>query len=113
MVEIVYIDQNKFLRDMVEYSVKADGGTAFTLDNAIDQRAIIEDLTPQLVVLDLKTCSAELEYLTADSTLKFLAIGEETDQALFAEFAHLFIGMEEKPLDPVNLRQRFLDYLEE
>ena len=108
VVEIVYIDRNKFLRDMVEYSIRQDGGTVFTLDALAGQSAIINDLTPVLAVIDLKFDDVALSNELPLLSIPLIAIGESSDQEKFNQFSKYFVSFEAKPLSPLHLRQRWL-----
>lgn len=112
MVEIVFIDQNKFLRDMVEYSIKADGGTVFTLDSLAGQVEIIRDLSPKIVVLSLEEQEDKLSLELDNLKLPCLALIDSQTQTKYQFLKNHFVGEEYKPLSPRALRAKWLSKVE-
>jgi DNA-binding response OmpR family regulator len=57
MEKVFYVESNALLRTMNEATFKVQGGDLYTLDDVSEALRLIRELSPILVVLDMKTIS--------------------------------------------------------
>ena len=108
-----FIDREKFLRDMVELSLKEKGLAIYTIDSAKDCIYLIKDLTPDLIIVDLDTLLPNLEDFFSgldQDNIKphILSIGTQDGWSKLGSYQSRFIAFEEKPLIASGMSDRFL-----
>lgn len=58
---VLWIDQNTFATSLLERVFKKKNLPFYTLDSAQDFIYLVEDISPKLIVLDVKTANTHLE----------------------------------------------------
>ena len=100
---VLWIDQNTFATSLLEKVFKKKGLPFYTVPNAKDFAYLVEDLKPELIVLDTKTALDDLEaFKTQYESIKHLPFillepnGELT-------FISKNIGAIKRPFDPFQI----------
>lgn len=116
MTSIFYIEKEKFLRSMMEHLCKTKGINVYTIDSSEDCLYLIEDLTPNLIVIDLSSTAGNLasflDSLKATGlNATLVATGIEKDWEDLGEMREQFAGYEPKPLVADGLLERLTRHL--
>ena len=107
MTKVFYIEKQKFLREMVEQILVDKGEKAYTLETASDCTYLIEDLKPEVLMLDVATIMPEADEFFATYKEKFSQIpivftGFPEDRDLLGPYEGLCRGFLEKPIKPME-----------
>jgi DNA-binding NtrC family response regulator len=102
---VLWIDENKFATDLLEKVFKQKDLPFYTLDNVRDFSFLVEDLKPEMIVLDVKTASRHKELFKAQfdaspamKNIPFVLIGDEK------EFTYVKkMGEIKRPFDPFSI----------
>lgn len=102
---VLWIDENKFATDLLEKVFKQKALPFYTLDNVRDFSFLVEDLKPEMIVLDVKTASRHKELFRAQfdaspalKNIPFVLIGDEK------EFTYVKkMGEIKRPFDPFTI----------
>lgn len=57
--KVFYIEKEKFLRSMMELALKSKGAEIYTVESIADNFYLIDDLTPNLIIVDENTVTNE------------------------------------------------------
>jgi hypothetical protein len=102
---VLWIDENKFATDLLEKVFKQKDLPFYTLDNVRDFSFLVDDLRPEMIVLDTNTAIRHEELFKtqfeASSRLKttaFVLIGDEPRLAYLKK-----IGEIKRPFDPFTI----------
>lgn len=103
---VLWIDSNTFATGLLEKVFKRQGLPFYTLKSAEDFTYLVDDLKPELLILDGKTAGEELEKLKAqydasESLRKLPVIVIEPVPGL--EFIQNKIGVITRPFDPFKI----------
>lgn len=106
---VFYIEREKFLRSMFEIAFKNKNQEIYTIDTIVDNYYLLEDLTPAIIVFDVKTVGDQLEQVLSYKDKAILvATGDLEDQALVENSVKSFIL---KPIPATNLVKKILSFL--
>lgn len=102
---ILWIDENTFATQLLEKVFKQQEQAFYTLDNVRDFSFLVDDLRPEVIVLDLVTAQKDLDLFKnqfdANERLRetsFIVIGDNN------EFRYLrTIGEIKRPFDPYTI----------
>ena len=98
---VFYIEREKFLRSMFEIAFKNKNEEIYTVDTIVDHYYLIDDLSPAIIIFDVKTVGMELEkVLSYKDKAILVATGDSTDQALVESRVKSFIL---KPIPATDL----------
>lgn len=103
---ILWIDQNTFATGLLERVYKKRNLPFYTIENGEDFLYLIEDLKPELLVLDSKTAqdsrsAIEKQYAASENLRKLpVIIIDETEELPFLENK---IGTLKRPFDPFKI----------
>ena len=99
---VLWIDENKFATDLLEKVFKQKDLPFYTLDNVRDFSFLVDDLKPEIIVLDTQTALRHKELFKtqfeASSRLKttpFVLIGDGPELTYLKK-----IGEIKRPFDP-------------
>lgn len=107
---VFYIEQEKFLRSMFEIAFKNQKQEIYTTDTITENYYLLDDLTPAIILFDVKTVGQELEKVLSYSDRAVLvATGNEEDRILVDGRVKAFIL---KPIAATNLVKTFMGFLE-
>lgn len=106
---VFYIEREKFLRSMFEIAFKNKQEEIYTIDTIVDNYYLIDDLSPALIIFDVKSVESELEkvLLLSDKAI-LIATGDEEDREKVTGRVMDFIL---KPIVATNLVKNILSYL--
>ena len=100
---VLWIDQNTFATGLLEKVFKKKNLPFYTLPSASDFVYLVNDLRPELIVLDTKTAIADLSAFKAQfegseflQSLPFILIDETPELA----FINKVVGHINRPFDP-------------
>lgn len=106
---ILWIDQNTFAGTLVEKVFKKKDLPFYGLSKVDDFAYLVEDLTPEVIVLDVETALSNLEafknqYEASEALKKtpFILIG--ADESL--NFIQRKIGELQRPIEPFEIPQK-------
>lgn len=103
---ILWIDQNTFATSLLEKVFKKKNLPLYTVSSAENFNYLVEDLKPQLIVLDSKTALAHFdafkEQYKSLRGLPFILV-DGTEELSFIEKV---IGKIERPFDPFTIPDR-------
>jgi hypothetical protein len=99
---ILWIDENKFATDLLEKVFKQKDLPFYTLDNVRDFSFLVDDLKPEMIVLDTKTALRHQELFKTQfdasprlKTTPFVLIGDGPELAYLKK-----LGEIKRPFDP-------------
>lgn len=103
---VFYIEKEKFLRQMVEFALKAKGVEVYTVDSLKDNFYLIDDLAPHLVIFGLTETPEDLEKLYSyREKTKLCLFATEEDSKTRDSRIHATL---KKPLEGAALAERIL-----
>jgi len=114
MTRLFYIDQEKFLRDMLEISAKKSGLDCYTIDSCNDCFYLIKDLQSELLIIDIKTIMPIVDTFFNKledeglSQIPVVAVGKPEDIETFGEWKAKVVRIVEKPLPATSLFEKIL-----
>lgn len=102
---VLWIDENKFATELLEKVFKQKDLPFYTLDNVRDFSFIVEDLKPEIIVLDAATALRNKDLFKlqfeASSLLKetpFVLIGNDSELSFLKK-----LGEISRPFDPFTI----------
>jgi len=113
---VLWIDQNTFATALLEKVFKTQKMEFYTVASAKDFSYLVDDLKPQVLVLDASTAVSELDSFKrqyeASEALKTLPVIliEGSDELNF--LGHV-IGKLERPFDPFQIPEKLQQFLSE
>lgn len=112
----IFIEREKFLRDMVELCVKGSETDVLTLDSAGESIHFIDDLRPELILVDIQTVLSHMDSFfdgigKLGQECKIVLTGDEGDRELIREYDNKTVGFIKKPLSPTGLIDRLKKFL--
>ena len=113
---VLWIDQNTFATALLEKVFKTQKLEFYTIANAKDFSYLVDDLKPQVLVLDASTVAAELDsfkrqYEASEALKKLPVILIEGSEEL--SFLGNVIGKLERPFDPFQIPEKIQQFLSE
>ncbi len=107
---ILWIDENRFATSLLEKVFKQKDLSFYTLDNVNDFSFLVDDLKPEIIVLDtataLKNKEAFKKQFEANSRLKetpFITIGSDSDFTFLKKMGEI-----KRPFDPYLIPETIL-----
>lgn len=76
---VLFIDKEKFIRNLVEELFIGKNSKIHTIDNISENFYLIEDLRPSVLVFDVLSVGDSLEEILALKNIKLIAIGQEAE----------------------------------
>lgn len=110
---VFYVEKEKFLRSMMELALRSKGVEIHTVESLKDNTYLLEDLCPQLVIIDLETCQvnpAELEEVYSFCQRAKIIVTLRTDQNPVLD--KRVSGHLEKPLVVHTIAERILSLVD-
>lgn len=107
---IFWIDENTFATNLVERTLKGQGLDFYTVKDAKDFSYLVEDLKPQIVVIDSYTALKDIDVFKKqfEQTHGFfnakLVVIEESDEL---DFLGEKVARLNRPFDPFKLKEFF------
>ena len=103
---ILLVDENKFVTDLLDKVFKKKNLAFYTLNSAKDFVYLVNDLKPELIVIDSKTALNEMADLKKQidgskelGALPWIILGESSELA----FIPNKIGQINRPFDPFHI----------
>lgn len=113
---VFYVEKEKFLRSLFEVALKARKQEIYTVESLQKNLYLLEDLRPQLVILDTETVKSTPElvrdvfnYRIKYPGVKIVLTGREEDIEVLGERADAFLL---KPILATNLASRILSLID-
>lgn len=100
---VLWIDQNTFATSLLEKVFKKKALAFYTVPNAKDFVYLVEDLKPEVIVLDTKTALEDLEAFKAQyeqiKDLPFIMLDHQNE----LPFISKVVGQIHRPFDPFQI----------
>jgi DNA-binding NtrC family response regulator len=114
MKRLFYIEEEKFLRDMFELTAKNEELDCYTVESSADCFYLIKDLQSELIIIDIKTVSPQIDEFFANlekeglSQIPVVAVGRSEDIEEFGANKSKVLRIIEKPLPATGLFDKIL-----
>lgn len=110
--KVFYIEKEKFLRSMIEMALKSKSAEIYTVDSITDKFYLLDDLSPDLILVDLASVSAlELEEILKKSAGKKIAFTGSPED--LEKNSSLEVSLKlEKPLVVNKISEKILSVLD-
>ena len=109
--KVFYIEKAEFLRQMLEFALKARGAEIYTIESLKGHQYLLEDLKPDLIIFDIETCIDELQDLynyQNQHKVVLVASGPENQSH---EYSQKTQGYLTKPIIAKDLANRILSFI--
>lgn len=112
-MNILLIDEEKFIRDLFQAICKREKVELYTAETFSENAYLINDLTPDYVVVDYNTVLPDQKYLldsilTADKPTKLVCLASE-ETIIDSTFKAECGGIIPKPISPTNLISQIIE----
>lgn len=113
---VFYIEKEKFLRSLFETALKAKKVEIHTVESLRDNLYLLQDLQPDLIILDLETVRTDLsliekvfQYKNQHPNVKIIGTGFLEEKA---NFGFPIDGFLAKPIEVNQLAQKILSLID-
>lgn len=104
--EILYIDREKFLRQMFEVMGKQNSVGVYSIDDFRENEYLIADLMPELIFFDVSTIEAyglERFFTLNFFQSKLVAVGKAEEMEKISNYQQFLFSQMEKPIEVKSL----------
>lgn len=108
--KVIYIEKEKFLRQLMEAALKSKGAEIFSVETLTNNHYLIDDIQPEILIIDLESSPREeiIELINTQKAKIILTSNHDLtseDEGIKAKIAHFL----KKPLVANQIAQRILD----